>query len=182
MDEVLIKLGVASILDGLGVDRNDRNFLDTPDRVFRLYKELFEKQFTSLPVYDEPRNDEMIILRGHRTWGMCPHHLLPVDYSVSVGYIPTGQVLGLSKLARLVEQETSGFRLQESIGPSITEYLMTKVSSMGAGCIITGKHGCMRIRGVKTTGDVITSALRGVIFERPEARAEFFRLAHSSNG
>lgn len=176
MDETLIKQGVEFILDGLGVDRSDRNFKDTPARVFRMYKELFEKEYTALPVYDEPKNDEMIILRNHATWGMCPHHLLPVEYAISIGYIPKGQVLGLSKLARLAEQSSCGLRLQESVAPIVVEFLMTKLAALGAGCIVTGRHGCMRVRGVKTNADVITSALRGAIFDKPEARAEFFRL------
>lgn len=174
MNEELIKEGVGMILQGLGVDESDRNFKDTPERVVRVYKELFESESLALPEYEE-EYDEMVILRGHVSWGICPHHLLPVKYVSSLGYIPTRGVIGLSKLARIVDTAIDGPILQESLAPRIVDRLM-ELKALGAGCVVIGEHGCMRMRGVRTMGDVVTSAMRGVLLTKPEARSEFLNL------
>lgn len=174
MDEHLIAYGVRYILKGLGVDTSDRNYHDTPARVVRFYKELFEKPPLQLPEFDEA-HDEMVLLRHHETWGLCPHHLLPVRYTVSIGYLPGGRVIGLSKLARIVDAALDGPLLQEALAPRVVTQLMG-IGSLGAGCVVVGRHGCMQVRGIKTTGDVVTSCMRGVFLEKLEARAEFLSL------
>jgi GTP cyclohydrolase I len=174
MQDYLIEEGVKMILQGLEVDLDDRNYKDTPNRVLRFYKELFEKPALELPEFDEP-HDEMVILRHHKTWGMCPHHLLPVEYTVSVGYLPRGRVIGLSKLARIVDKALDGPLLQEALAPRVVTQLMA-IGSEGAGCVVIGKHGCMQVRGIKTTGNVITSCMRGAFLNKAEARAEFLAL------
>jgi GTP cyclohydrolase I len=174
MRQDLIQRGVKLILEGMGVNLEDQNYKDTPGRVYRFYRELFEKKPLDLPTFEEA-TDEMVVLRGHRTWGLCPHHLLPVEYTVSVGYLPTGQVVGLSKLARIVEASLTGPLLQESLAINVVDKLQT-LKPLGSGCVVVGAHGCMRTRGIKTSGDVVTSAMRGVFLDKPEVRAEFFNL------
>ncbi len=174
IDRELIERGVGYILEGLGVDKNDRNFKDTPKRVANVYRELFESAPLDLPMYEE-EYDEMVILRHHNAWGICPHHLLPVRYTISVGYVPTHGVVGLSKLARIVDAALDGPILQEALAPRIV-YRLMELEALGAGCVVVGEHGCMRMRGVRTLGDVVTSAMRGVLLTKPEARAEFLSL------
>lgn len=178
MKDELIKQGVLLILKGLEVDLGDRNFLETPDRVLRVYKELFGQPRTEVRVFEE-EHDEMVTLRNHRTWGLCPHHLLPVEYNISACYIPTDRVVGLSKIARIIDDANAGPCLQESIAPGIVDRLMLSAGALGAGCVVAGRHGCMRMRGVKTSGDVITSAVRGALKDKAEARAEFLALVRS---
>lgn len=175
MNDELILAGVSYILRGLEVDLDDRNYKDTPDRVLRWYKELLNPRPTdAVPFFGEER-DEMVVLRNHATTGICPHHLLPVEFTVSVGYIPQGNVVGLSKLARMVNSSLDKPLLQETLAPLVADRLMG-IGALGAGCIVRGRHGCMRLRGVKTSGDVVTSAMRGVFLTKPEARAEFLDL------
>ncbi len=178
MKDHLIKHGVEMILKGLEVNPDDRNYADTPDRVVRFYRELFEKPELKLPTFEEAY-DEMVLLRHYRTWGLCPHHLLPVEYTISVGYIPQRRVVGLSKLARIVESALDGPLLQEALAPRVADRLMG-LGAQGAGCVVVGKHGCMRVRGIKTRGSVVTSCMRGAFFKKPEARAEFLALVKRS--
>lgn len=175
MKKNLIELGVRNILEGLEVDRNDRNYKDTPARVARVYEELFTSP-CDLRTFPET-HDEMVVLRHHTTWGLCPHHLLPVQYDVSACYIPTGQVVGLSKIARIIDGVLDGPILQESFAPRVADTFMDN-GALGAGCIVVGRHGCMQMRGVKTTGDVVTSAMRGALLDKPAARAEFLALVN----
>ena len=99
----LLEKGAALILEGLGVDRRDRNFQDTPERFARALMEVFNPPLTDWAAFPE-ENSDFILLRDHRMYSFCPHHLLPVKLYVSVAYIPNGNVLGLSKLARIAHQ------------------------------------------------------------------------------
>lgn len=174
MKEDMIMMGVVNILQGLEVDLNDRNYKDTPARVARVYKELFDKPPLKLPEFFED-HDEMVVLRHHKAYGLCPHHLLPVKFNVSVGYIPQGRVIGLSKLARIVDEAIDAPILQEALAPRVVQRLVD-IGALGAGCVVVGHHGCMQVRGIKTSGNVVTSCLRGALLDQAETRAEFLAL------
>jgi GTP cyclohydrolase I len=187
MDEDLVRRGVVDILTGLGVSLSDPNFAGTPGRLVRCYAEAFSGLRDTAAQVDAVlsatfpcTHTQMIVARGIETWGMCPHHLLPVHYDVTVGYVPDGvgaQVLGVSKLCRLVEVLARRPVLQEQIVNDVTAALMSIPGCIGAGCIAHGEHGCMRVRGVRQQNAVIvTSSLQGVLFDKPEARAEFMSL------
>ena len=186
MDWDLVRAGVEDILRGLDCGLDDSNFRDTPDRVVRSYMEAFSgMQDTDAQVDDVLRttfpcnHTQMIVARDLETWGFCPHHLLPVHYKITVGYVPGngGNVIGVSKLCRLVEILARRPVLQEQIVNDATAALMRLPGCMGAGCIAQGEHGCMRVRGVRQQNAVIvTSSLEGVLFSIPEARAEFMSL------
>lgn len=173
-----VEKGVRLILQGLRLDTKDRNYVDTPRRVARMYKEFFTPQRNNLQTFAE-RHDNMVILRGHRVYGMCPHHLLPVEMRVSLAYIPRGKVLGLSKLARAVEDHLHSPILQEALTDEIAKSLHERLDPLGVAVVIVGLHGCMRYRGVRTPADVITSAVTGVFRNVPGAREEFLRLVGS---
>lgn len=173
-----LERGVRLILEGMNVDLSDRNYKDTPKRVARMYQEMLSPNRNNLNTFPE-RHDNMVILRGHQVFGLCPHHLLPVEMRVSVAYIPRGKVLGLSKLCRAVEEHLTTPVLQEALTDEIARSLHQRLDPLGVAVVVVGIHGCMRYRGVRTTADVITSAVTGVFRNVPGAREEFLRLVGS---
>ena len=187
----LIEEGMRLILTGLkerfGLEIANGNFDGTPERVSRMYDEIFgglqdtEKQIEDLLSSSFPADyDQMILAKDVEAFSMCPHHFLPVHYSISVAYIPSrkGAVLGLSKLIRLVEVLARRPVLQEQLTEDISRHLMRLNDCIGAACVVRGTHYCMIMRGVKQSRvATITSSLKGVFFDKPEARQEFMELA-----
>ena len=179
LDRAKIERATQLLLEGLGQDPKDPDYKDTPRRVFRLWKELLTPKrvnYTSFRKYEAYGN--MVILRGHQVIGVCPHHLLPVDMRVYVGYIPDKEVLGLSKLARVAEEQLTDPITQEALTERIAARLRETVEPKGVAVIISGRHGCMRYRGVKTDADIVTSAMHGVFLTNPPAREEFMRIVY----
>lgn len=171
-----IERGVSLILEGIGVDLRDRNFLETPERVARFYQEMFGRKEQEWATFPEEFTD-FVLLRDHLMYSLCPHHLLPVEFNVSVAYVPNGEVLGLSKLARVLEECNSRPLLQERFTKDVT----TKIDdickgTLGAACLIEGVHGCTKIRGVRTGAKFITYHLEGVFKEDPTMEKRFFEL------
>ena len=179
LDRAKIERATQLLLEGLGQDPKDPDYKDTPRRVFRLWKELLTPKrvnYTSFRKYEAYGN--MVILRGHQVIGVCPHHLLPGDMRVYVGYIPDKEVLGLSKLARVAEEQLTDPITQEALPERIAARLRETVEPKGVAVIISGRHGCMRYRGVKTDADIVTSAMHGVFLTNPPAREEFMRIVY----
>ena len=174
LDRKKIEAATSLLLEGLGQDPKDVNFRDTPRRVYRLYRELLNPRRVTYTTFPDAYGS-MVILRGHRVHGICPHHLLPVEMFVYVGYIPDKKVLGLSKLARVAEEQLTAPITQEGFTNAIAARL-EHVKPKGIAVVVSGRHGCMRHRGVKTDADVITSAMKGVFLTNPPARTEFMQL------
>ena len=170
-----IEAGVRLILKGIGADLRDPNYTHTPQRVARLYHELLTPRKNNFRVFPE-KHDSMIILRGHEAVGLCPHHLLPVQLKVWLAYIPSGRVLGLSKLARCVEDQLTMPILQEAFTDGVVDALEARIHPKGTAVVVAARHGCMQLRGVRTCGDVVTSAVRGLFLTNPSAKAEFLAL------
>lgn len=177
MDLGKIESGVELILKGLECDLADCNFIDTPNRVARFYAELFSDQSGGWATFHEEFTD-FILLRGHRLWSLCPHHLLPVRFDVSLAYIPNGEVLGLSKLARLLHQCNTGPLLQERFTKDALHMLNTICRGVkGSAILVEGQHGCTLIRGVHSPAEFITYRLEGA-FELDKALEQrFFDLS-----
>jgi GTP cyclohydrolase I len=170
-----IASGVVLILKGMGVDPEDENFRDTPKRVAKMYAEMLtpsENNWTTFPA----KAADLIILRGHKVIALCPHHLMPVELTAYVGYIPHNTTIGLSKLARVVEQHLTTPIMQEDLGHAIADSLQEELDPKGIGVVLSGVHGCMKFRGVESEGDVVTSSMRGVLLLNPSARSEFFQI------
>ncbi len=121
----------------------------------------------------------MVVMNGIRAEGMCPHHLLPVRYTVSIGYIPKGNVIGLSKLARAADLILSQPITQESGTTKLVDALETMLGTGDIGVVVRGQHMCMCVRGVKNEALTITSLVKGCLRAEPEARAEFLKLVNS---
>lgn len=175
MDTKKIEKGVRLILQGLDLDLTESNYRDTPKRVARLYKEMLTPQRNNWTAFPSPTTG-VILLRGHRIFAICPHHLQVVELRAYVAYIPRDRVLGLSKLARVVEQHLTRPIMQEELGDLTANSIDTQLQPQGVAVILAGQHGCMRYRGIETDGDVVTSAMRGLFLHSPAARDELLRL------
>ena len=164
-----------------------RQFQGTPGRLTRMYEELcwdqlkiteeLEKQ---LKVFKEKFN-EMLVAKPIKVRAVCPHHLLPCLFDVTIGYIPDGAVLGLSKFARIAEIMGRRPILQEEYSRELAEFLESRLEPKGVAVYVVGSHNCMSFRGIKQDSKVVTSVLKGVFME-PVVRAEFFAIARGSNG
>lgn len=177
IDEGKIERAVELLLEGLGVDLKDHNYLETPERVARMYMEMFGPKEREWATFEEEFTD-FILLKGHTLYGLCPHHLLPVELHISLAYIPNGHVLGLSKLARICDEVNTGPMLQERFTVEVLSRLEELCPGIrGAACLIDGQHGCTKVRGIRSDGRFTTYRLSGVFKEDPALEERFFVLA-----
>jgi GTP cyclohydrolase I len=176
-NSVAVQRAISLLLKGLGVEHiEDPNFSGTAKRVEKMYREWLAPKDLKLATF--PSNSGgAVTLIGHTATSMCPHHLLPFHVRVDLAYIPQGFVVGLSKLSRLVDLVAASFVLQEHIGEFVVGLLDALLLPRGAICRVRGSHGCMRLRGVKTDGEIATTALRGVFLTDEKARSEFLMEA-----
>ncbi|MBA7618872.1 GTP cyclohydrolase 1 [subsurface metagenome] len=182
-DEAKIKTAVASIIEAIGEDPNREGLADTPERVAEMYAELFEgldkDPKEELTVGFELGHREMVVLRDIPFYSMCEHHLLPFYGVAHIGYIPNdeGRIVGISKLARVVEIVAKRPQLQERMTTQIADAIDEAIKPDGVAVVIQAEHLCMIMRGIKKPGsNVITSAIRGLFRRRAASRAEFFSL------
>lgn len=173
---------VRHVLTLIGDDPNRSGLADTPSRVVRSWSELF-KGYTMDPkdllrTFEEGEGfDEIVILRDIELFSTCEHHTLPFWGRAHVAYLPGTKLLGISKLARLVEIYSRRLQIQERIGRQVAEFLMNELQAKGSACIIEATHLCMRMRGVnKQNSLMITSSLRGVFRDDAGMRAELMQL------
>lgn len=173
--------GISQLLGFLNVDLESDAFRDTPKRVVKAFAEMCEG-YAEDPAkilerqFDLP-HDEMIVLRGVSFVSLCQHHMLPFIGTATVGYIPnekSGKVVGLSKLARLVQCFAKRLQIQEGMTNQITDALVSHLDPVGCGAIVIAAHSCLSCRGIKQSNAVmVTSSLRGAFRNNPETRAEF---------
>ncbi len=160
-------------------------FGDTPARTERMYREFCwtpEKIETELDRHFrsfEHKYDQMLVKKEIEVWTLCPHHLLPCLFKVSIGYVPNGKVLGLSKLTRIADTMARRPIMQEAYSDELVNTLMDRLEPKGVAVYILGTHGCMTSRGVRQHADVITSSIRGCFETEPETRAEFMAICRS---
>ncbi len=183
IDEAEIRTAVATIIKAIGEDPNREGLADTPRRVAEMYAELFVgldmNPKEELAVGYELGHREMVIVKDIPFYSMCEHHLLPFYGVAHIGYIPdvNGRVVGLSKLARVVEIIASRPQVQERMTTEIADAIMDGLKPSGVAVVVKAEHLCMIMRGIKKPGsNVITSAIRGAFRSKTETRAEFFSL------
>ncbi len=181
IDQAKIEKAVLSIINAIGEDPKREGLVGTPRRIAEMYSELFMglglDPREELTVGFEEGHREMVILRDIPFYSMCEHHLLPFHGVVHVGYIPSGPVVGASKLARVVEILSRRPQIQERLTTQIAETILEAIKPDGVAVVIQAEHMCMTIRGVKKPGsNVITSAMRGLFRSRAATRAEFLSL------
>ncbi|MEO8288345.1 MAG: GTP cyclohydrolase I FolE [Chloroflexota bacterium] len=185
MDRQKIMAAVQSIIEAIGDDPDREGLRDTPRRVADMYAEVFAGMTVDpekyLSVGFEEHHKEMVILRDIPFTSMCEHHLLPFVGTAHVGYIPAGRIVGLSKLARVVEGFARRPQLQERLTSQIADSIVDALNPVGVGVVIEAQHFCMIMRGVKKPGStMVTSAMRGLFRNNPPTRAEFLEFIHRS--
>src|SRR3954467_6652687 len=179
-----IERAVREILLAVGENPDREGLLKTPNRVARSYTELMaglgQDPRAHLKTVFHERYDEVVLLRNIEFHSLCEHHLLPFTGRAHVAYLPDGKVVGLSKLARLVEGYARRPQVQERLTTQIADALMEELNPIGAACVVEATHTCMTIRGAKKSGStMVTSALRGIFKENPSSRSEILTLMYS---
>jgi GTP cyclohydrolase I len=173
-----------AFLTALGIDVTGEGLAETPARMARAYAELFTaRPFIATTFANDADYDELVVARGIPLVSVCEHHLLPFTGTATVGYLPGGRIVGLSKLARLVEHFARRPQVQERLTQQIADWLTDHLAPRGVGVLIHAEHSCMTLRGAHATGaTTVTSALLGTLRHDRAARAEFFALAGTGHG
>lgn len=182
MDKDKIKQGVQLIIEGIGEDASREGLVETPDRIARMYEEIFaglnENASVHLSKTFSTQNTDMIIEKDITFYSMCEHHFLPFYGKAHIAYIPNGRVAGLSKLARTVEVYARRPQLQERMTVQIADAIMKNLDAKGAMVIIEAEHMCMTMRGIKKPGSrTVTISSKGIFTEDAELRNTFLTMA-----
>ena len=182
MDKDKIKQGVQLIIEGIGEDASREGLVETPDRIARMYEEIFaglnENASVHLSKTFSTQNTDMIIEKDITFYSMCEHHFLPFYGKAHIAYIPNGRVAGLSKLARTVEVYARRPQLQERMTVQIADAIMENLDAKGAMVIIEAEHMCMTMRGIKKPGScTVTISSKGIFTEDAELRNTFLTMA-----
>jgi len=174
---------VRTLLQWAGEDPAREGLLDTPKRVVKAYEEWFSGYTLDPDIYlartfkEVEGYDEMIVLRDIEYESHCEHHMAPIIGKVHVGYLPRGRVVGISKLARVVEAYAKRFQVQEKMTAQIAGCIQRALQPLGVGVVVNGAHECMTTRGVHKRGvSMITSTMLGSFREDARTRDEFLRL------
>jgi len=172
---------VRRLLEYIGEDPKREGLVETPKRVIRSYETLFggykQKPEDVLKIFEDGACNEMVLLKDVEFTSFCEHHILPFFGKAHIAYIPDGRVIGISKLARILEIYARRLQIQERIGQQITDCLMKFLKPKGAACVLEAQHACMVCRGVQKQNSVMmTSSLTGVFLEHVQTRSEFFSM------
>jgi GTP cyclohydrolase I len=186
VDTERIEKAVKEILLAVGEDVEREGLKGTPARVAKMYAELLAG------MHDDPKQhlrsvftedyDEIILLRDIPFYSICEHHLMPFIGSAHIAYLPSGGILGVSKLARIVDCFAHRLQTQERLTGQIADFMMNNLKPRGVAVVLEASHSCMTIRGIKKPGSVmVTSALRGIFRRDPKSRSEIMSLMHKGN-
>ena len=184
IDKPRIERAVREILAAVGEDPDREGLLETPARVARMYAEMFSglwaRPAEHLQRVFQEQYDELVLVRDISFNSMCEHHLLPFTGVAHVGYLPSGKVAGLSKLARVVEDISRRPQVQERMTHQIADLMASELAAKGVIVVLEATHTCMTIRGIKKPGSLmVTSAVRGLFKSNQATRAEAMALINS---
>ncbi len=176
IDQVRAELAAADLLAALGVDLSAADLVDTPRRVVRMYEELLTpRPFNPTTFPNDAGYDEMVLVRDIRFTSLCAHHLLPFSGIAHVGYLPGERIVGLSKLARVVNHFARSLQVQERLTKQVADWLNDELEPRGV--VVRAEHQCMTIRGVQAAGSTtVTSTMHGLLRTSPASREEFLTL------
>lgn len=176
VDERKVAVAIEELFNALG-HRYREGTAETPTRVARFWKEFLDYDPGKIDVtFESTSVDQMIVVKGIRVYSLCEHHLLPITCDVDIGYIATDRVLGLSKLARIAHKHAHKLQLQERMTQEIADEVGLTAGSLDVAVVVEGVHMCMVMRGIKTSGKMITSEMRGRFRDPGRARIEFLQL------
>jgi GTP cyclohydrolase I len=183
IDVAAAELAAADLLAALGVDLEDAELTETPRRIAAAYAELLTPTpFHPTAFPNEHCYDELVLVRSIPFHSLCMHHLLPFHGVAHVGYLPAERILGLSKLARVVDLFARNLQVQERLTTQIAAWIQDELAPKGVGVVLEAEHSCMSLRGVQKTGaTTVTSALHGLVRDDPRTRQEFLALTTGRN-
>ncbi len=178
-----IERAVREILAAVGEDPNREGLRETPARVARMYAEMFsglhEDPRMHLRKFFTEKCDEVVLVRDVSFNSMCEHHMLPFMGKAHIGYLPDGRLIGLSKLARVVESVARRPQVQERMTETIADLLVEELRARGVAVVVEAVHTCMTVRGVRKPGSIcVTSAMKGLFRSNPSSRAEIMTLIY----
>lgn len=181
VDLAAAETAAAAMLAALGQDLESEHLAGTPRRMARAYAELLtvtDFDFTTFP--NDEEYDELVLVENIPVQSVCEHHMLPFVGVAHVGYLPADRILGLSKLARVVDFFSRRPQTQERLTKQVADHLGDRLAPRGVGVVVEAQHTCMSLRGVRAIGSTtVTSALLGALREDPSSRAEFLSLTRS---
>lgn len=180
IDLVAAESAARDLLAALGTDMTDEGIRDTPRRMAKAFAELLTPEpFTATTFHNAEGYDELVVARDIPFHSLCMHHLLPFHGVAHVAYLPGERIVGLSKLARVVESFARDLQVQERLTVQVASWLEETLSPRGVGVVIEAEHLCMSLRGVRKPGArTVTSALRGTLRDDARTRSEFLSLVH----
>jgi GTP cyclohydrolase I len=187
VDKVRIEKAIKELLYAIGEDPNREGLIETPNRVAKMYEDIFsglhKNPMDDVKIFNENHHEEMIVVKDITLYSMCEHHLLPFMGCAHIAYIPkAGRILGLSKLARIVDTISKKPQLQERLCSEVADILVEAVDPIGVAVVIEAEHLCMTMRGVKKPGSkTVTWALRGVMSSDEKVRAEVLAMINGEN-
>lgn len=181
VDHEKIKEGVRLLLEGIGEDVSREGLKETPDRIARMYEEIYggmgENAAEHLSKVFSVRHNEMVLEKDIVFYSTCEHHLMPFYGKAHVAYIPDGKVVGLSKIARTVETYAKRLQIQEQMTGQIADAIMEHLAPQGVMVMLEAEHMCMTMRGIKKPGSkTVTVAARGVFKEDVELQEQFYKM------
>lgn len=181
MDQEKIKAGVRLLLEGMGEDVNREGLIETPDRIARMYTEIFGRIYEDAGHHLSKRfhvdNNEMVLEKDITFYSTCEHHMLPFYGKAHIAYIPNGTVVGLSKIARTVEVFAKRLQLQEQLTAQIADAFMEHLEPQGVMVMVEAEHMCMTMRGIKKPGSkTVTVVTRGVFENDTVLQNRFFQM------
>ncbi len=176
-----IKQAVKLLLEGIGEDVNREGLLETPDRIARMYEDIFSGRDEDPAVHLQKtfsvQNSEMVLEKDIVFYSTCEHHLMPFYGKAHVAYIPDGKVVGLSKLARTVEVYAKRLQIQEQMTGQIADAIMEHLRPKGVMILLEAEHMCMTMRGVRKPGSkTVTMAARGIFVQNDALQQQFFAM------
>jgi len=183
IDQEKIREAMVSIIDAIGEDSEREGLVDTPKRVAQMYGEFFSglaedpSKVLSIGFEEEVGDGEMVILKDIPFSSICEHHFLPFHGSASIGYVPSGRVVGASKLARALDILAHRPQMQERLTSQFADTIFGAIEPDGVAVVLRAEHMCMSLRGVKKPGaKIVTTASRGIISTRDATRRDFYSL------
>ncbi len=181
MDYNKITSGVRLILEGIDEDPNREGLIETPDRIAKMFAELAAGYTDNATTHLQKRfkiaNNDMVMEKDIHFYSLCEHHLLPFYGTVAIAYIPNGEVIGLSKFARVVEVYAKRLQLQEQMTAQIADAFMRELNPHGVMVLIEAEHMCMTMRGIKKPGaKTVTVITRGDFIDNPTLQTQFYRM------
>jgi GTP cyclohydrolase IA len=184
IDRAATERAAADLLVALGADLSDEQLRETPRRMAEAYAELLTAEPFSPTTFPNERGyDELVLVRSIPFHSLCMHHLLPFHGVAHVGYLPGERIVGLSKLARVVEFYSRSLQVQEGLTTEIADWVQEQLEPKGVGVVLVAEHLCMSLRGVQKVGTrTVTSALRGLVRDDPRTRQEFLALTTNGSG